>query len=350
MLTAILTHHQVIPRFLEFLIAFGKRERATEAKFGGFCCEMTLDDRPKHAHLLETGHFNQGFQLCYSLSSPEPSQRDARRPWSIRQTAVYHAFNIQTGRTTWIIVKGNDLIKTRITEQTSLLDPELSEALEAPYATFAASLLSHLLICDWSNEEWRWYTTYLESEMENMTSHTKTVDPESYQYTFAELQRSEHLFEKADEALTICTTNISVLGELNSFYTDHIGSASSEEPAIRECKHELGQFSRRVLSMVQDLYLQVARLQSLLRLLSGRKALLLSCLEYRNAQANTRLSQEAHFSAMRMERLTQQMNIVARRTEEETVTMRIITLVATFFLPGTFISASVNFSPEYGPC
>ena len=36
--------------------------------------------------------------------------------------------------------------------------------------------------------------------------------------------------------------------------------------------------------------------------------------------------------------MTYQMHEVATKTEQETVSMRIITLVALFFLPGTFIS------------
>lgn len=44
-----------------------------------------------------------------------------------------------------------------------------------------------------------------------------------------------------------------------------------------------------------------------------------------------------------MENMTRQMHKIAVKTEKETVSMRIITLVTLFFLPGTFVSVSLDF-------
>ncbi|KAI9713240.1 MAG: hypothetical protein M1820_001226 [Bogoriella megaspora] len=342
MLMSVLIYHQVSPWFLEFLMIFGKREKATEAKFGGFRCEIAFGARSKHVSSSRLGQPKSGFRLCYSLSSAEESESNTSRPWSIRQTVVYHSFDSDTGCSTWIVVKGNSLIRTRVVDQGSVSNPDLPEAHKSPAASFAASLFTHLVISDWSGEEWRWYITYLEGEMEKTTDHTKTANPDLYQYTFAELQRCENLLEKVEDALFICRTNVRVLSELNSFYVDQVGLQGTEEPTIHDSEQDIRQFSRRVRYIVEDLRLQVARLESLLRLLTGRKSLLLSSLEYQNAQASNKMAQEAHLSAVRMERLTEQMNLIARRTEQETVTMRIIALVAIFFLPGTFITASAS--------
>ena len=53
---------------------------------------------------------------------------------------------------------------------------------------------------------------------------------------------------------------------------------------------------------------------------------------------NRYLSERADQSASKMESMTQRMEDIAERTEKETISMRIITVVALFFLPGTFVS------------
>ena len=342
MLKAALTYHQVMPSFLGFIMPFGKQDRAVEAKFGGFRYEMDSGIGNQCSPLPQLGRSGQRFQLCYNLGSVEPSNGDLYRPWSIRQTALHHSFDIETGRTTWIIIKGNQLIKTRVLEATSTTARQGIGVLDSPSGAFASSLSLHLLICGWSNEDWRWYINYLEEEVENTTNHAKCLDPDSHEYAFEELQSTQHLEEKTDDAFSILKMNVTVLTELNAFYMNLFDFMDHSEPIIRDCKDDVPRFSRRVLSIVHDMQLSLARLESLLRLLSGRKSLLFSILDYRNAQASKKMAQKNHVSAVRMEKLTQQMSVVAVRTEKETVAMRIITLIATFFLPGTFILASDN--------
>jgi hypothetical protein len=59
--------------------------------------------------------------------------------------------------------------------------------------------------------------------------------------------------------------------------------------------------------------------------------------------ANKYLGEKSRVSAGKMESMTKQMHKIAVKTEKETVSMRIITLVTLFFLPGTFISVSLDF-------
>ena len=95
--------------------------------------------------------------MCYNLKSVEPSEYQPDMPWSIRQTAVYHSLDLETGRAFWVIVKGDELIKERI--QDSLEQARISRQVEGLYSTgnaFATSLTTHMVICDWCNEYWRW--------------------------------------------------------------------------------------------------------------------------------------------------------------------------------------------------
>lgn len=94
--------------------------------------------------------------------------------------------------------------------------------------------------------------------------------------------------------------------------------------------------------MISDLQMQESRLETLLRLLADRKALLYGILDYQNMLANKYLSEKSGVSAVKMENMTRQMHKIAVKTEQETVSMRIITLVTLFFLPGTFISTLMS--------
>lgn len=59
-------------------------------------------------------------------------------------------------------------------------------------------------------------------------------------------------------------------------------------------------------------------------------------------EANKHLAQKTQV-------VTHEMHEIAKKTERETVSMKIITLVTLFFLPGTFISASLPASKS-SPC
>ena len=65
-------------------------------------------------------------------------------------------------------------------------------------------------------------------------------------------------------------------------------------------------------------------------------------LQYRNMEASRMYADKANTTAMRVKLMTEAMHTIAQKTKQETVSMRIITCVTLFFLPGTFISVSLN--------
>lgn len=114
--------------------------------------------------------------MCYNLKSVEPSEHQPHMPWSIRQTAVYHSLDLETRKAFWIIVKGDELIKERIQDsmEPSRI-PKQVEELDSKGNAFATSLATHMVICDWSNEYWRWYIGYLEETLRNKTGISVAV-------------------------------------------------------------------------------------------------------------------------------------------------------------------------------
>ena len=91
--------------------------------------------------------------------------------WSQRQTAVHHQFDVEFGTTLWILTKGNRELKERIQDVTG----QNGRLEDRSYGTVAQCLISslavHLLLCQWSCEEWRWYILWLEEVIEYEVSN-----------------------------------------------------------------------------------------------------------------------------------------------------------------------------------
>ncbi|KAI9773493.1 MAG: hypothetical protein M1839_002075 [Geoglossum umbratile] len=388
MLMLSLTYHQVMPAYLDFLFPLGRQVYQRDFHFSGFQHENHLTACEQGLRIPELGRSGRDLQLCYSLKSVEPSESNPSRPWSIRQTAIYHSFDIETGAATWILTKGNELMKDRVQLATGphrLHPPELT-SFETVAAAITASLATHLIFCSWSGENWRWYINFLEEELQDKTRRvllptgdtptspisekTLTEEPglmtppmlpssqpfppspreNSYRpsgrrgmsdqqdFSFSQLQRVQSIEDKANETLLVLKANISVLTELEDCYRHIFDCDNRPKELAAYCKDDYVRFESRITSIRNDLRMQQSRVETLLHLLDDRKSLLYGILEYRCMEASKELAQKAQQSAKNMEKITQDMHNIARKTKQETVSMRIITLVTLFFLPGTFIS------------
>ncbi|KAI9780709.1 MAG: hypothetical protein M1816_002758 [Peltula sp. TS41687] len=404
MFVLLLTYHQVMPAYLDFIFPFGEQLYPQDFYFSGFRHENRLSQVDRGFSVPELGRSGRGLQICYSLKSVEPLKGEW--PWSIRQTAVYHSFDIVTGRTTWIIVKANGLMKSRITTATRSGQYPGMKSFQSISGAFAASLETHLIICDWAGENWRWYINFLEEEFQSKTRHALLVNvdrapspvpeklaraktalqvkrpsippfarvfslnlskspsttpdraparpapdivldksPGSFDqssFSFTDLQGIQSLEEKANNTLLVLEMNANVLSEMQQEYRAIAESEDWPDELRLGCKGDTSRFKRRVSNVINDLKMQRSRLETLLRLLGQRKSLLYGILDYRNMEASKHLSQKAQQSTDKMEKMTQKMHEIAKKTERETVSMKIITLVTLFFLPGTFISTLMS--------
>lgn len=170
---SLLTYHQVMPAYLDFIFPFGEQLYPQDFYFSGFRHENRLSQADRGLSVPELGRSGRGLQMCYSLKSVEPSKGEW--PWSTRQTAVYHSFDIETGRTTWIMVKGNRLMKSRIMAATPPDHSPGLKSFQSVSGAFAASLQAHLILCDWAGENWRWYINFLEEVFQGKTRHALLV-------------------------------------------------------------------------------------------------------------------------------------------------------------------------------
>ena len=186
MLTLAFTYLQVMPEFLDFLFVFGKQAHAQDLYCSGFRQRTRLTKSEMGLKVPELGWSGQELQVCYSLKSVERSGSQRDWPWSIRHCATHHSFDVENIRSSWIIVKGDQLMERRVQSATSDRGPLDLSSFQSIDKAFAAALATHLILCDWSAENWRWYIKFLEDRLQEMTRGTININADIPQSPAAE--------------------------------------------------------------------------------------------------------------------------------------------------------------------
>lgn len=302
MLMLTFTYHQVMPVFLDFLFPFGRQQYAQGFHFSGFRYHNQLAECDRGLRVPDLGRTGYHLQLCYSLESVEPSRGQRNWPWSIRKIAVYHSFDVGDGRATWIVVKGDQLMKHRMMSATGPGGSPTLSSFQSVRQLFASTLAMHLIVYEWSGENWRWYIDFLEMTFQTATRRTKSVrvdnmlvqstpaiaptppevppGPEKQfdmdgrpDISFSDLQQLQDIEDKANEMLLVLNVNVNVHTELGQYYRNFTYLGDWQHYLGFECRDEIARFERRVDNVKKCLQMQESRLQALLRLLAGRKSL-----------------------------------------------------------------------------
>ncbi|KAL8998394.1 MAG: hypothetical protein Q9169_002522 [Polycauliona sp. 2 TL-2023] len=314
MLTRILTYHQVMPAYLDFIFVFGLSNSARELRFSGFREQLTLSDGA----------------MCYNLKGVACISSENPVQWSIRQAAIHHQFDVEEGKALWIITKGDLEIKDRVKALTGKDGRVKDRAFEDPESSFTSSLAVHLLNCHWSTEEWRWYIQYLEDAIEDETEVAihgrRGHGAASRVYIPSDLQTLQIYQDKINQTIMVLEANNNVLACLRDFYKALIHNASF--PLKEKCEVDVVSFTKQVDEMIQDSSMQISRAKLLVQITSDRKDLVVQHLQNQTTQ--------------RMEELTTSMHYIGVGTQKEAIIMRIITAVTVIYLPGTFTLFSTD--------
>ena len=420
---------QVMPAFIEFMLPFGRKLYDYDFHFSAFRQDVRLDSKAGRGKFNEVNRSGQDYQLCYNLKTVELKD-EQDWPWSFRQAAVSHVFDVDRGSSSWIILKAQPNIRQRMTEVLKTILNADQNAYSGKTTNFAHSLDCHMVLADWCVENWRWYIKYFEERLDqateraildritrsspgtliessqalNMTSQplfprnrtwtgrlgrtltgirrntaqgqiqaptplqhlaqpAATVvyeDPDELPpgmgkpgedteveesknlFKIEELQGAQYLETKANETVLVIKSNIGIIAHLSQFYQD-IGKSRHLDHTFRsDIQDSLCEFIRRLAELQSELENHRDRMQTIVKLVTDRKNLLYSLVEYQNMEANTALAEQAQVSASRMEEMTKDMQNLTRKAALETVLMRVITLVTLFFLPATFVSTLMS--------
>ncbi|KAH7004104.1 hypothetical protein EDB82DRAFT_42617 [Fusarium venenatum] len=153
----LLSFYQIPASFLDFISSFGLTREPTDYQMTGFngfdTIETPEDNRIKIPRLGRSG---QGHGTQYLLRSVEQSTGpEGETTWNIRQMAVHHQYDFDTGKALWLTVKTNSVMQEMIKEAITD-DPSLSQTrTEGLPKSFSATLLTHLIHLQWCDESWR---------------------------------------------------------------------------------------------------------------------------------------------------------------------------------------------------
>ncbi|KAI4184655.1 MAG: hypothetical protein L6R41_004600 [Letrouitia leprolyta] len=356
-----------MPEFLDLLFPLGERTVAQDFYSDCFYQRTFLTNMTRGLTIPERAWSGQSIKLCYSLKSVEPSESQTDWPWSIRHCATHHLFDVVNIRSTWVIIKGNQLMEKRMTSATSGRGPSEFSSYDSIDRAFAASLALHTVMIDWSGENWRWYINFLEEQFENLTKEAIAIDanlpaqvmdmgdlisPISRTNTQVSSQ-IPRLFRNSRRRTDTMQSNIELQPAPAQKYHVNprtgkkmplppgrtIGTVNSVKgPTIQYDTYGQRQFGFQHLQDIQDLEESTNEVVLILKLNLN----LYGLLEFQNTKSNKLLASASQKSTRRMEIVTNKMSEIARKTQTETVSMKIITLVTLFFLPGTFIATLMS--------
>lgn len=157
-----------MPSFLEHLFTFRWREEPhLQASFRS---EDTLESQaPRIEH-------------CFNLVGVEYDSESKTEPFKHRQTAAYYSLDLESGKSTWIIVKANQIVRKRIEQYTGKLETHSQPT--TPSSAFSLAMHSHLLIYEWAIQHWTAYIDFLEEQHSDLKKDaaytpvsTLTADP-----------------------------------------------------------------------------------------------------------------------------------------------------------------------------
>jgi hypothetical protein len=114
-LAEILTYHQVMPAYLDFMLVFGAQSDPKDLRFSGFREHVNLKHTSDELPVPVLGRSGRTYQICYNLKSSQFKRKSDEDitldQWSIRQSAIYHAFDVESGTTLWIVTKGGEAVQ-----------------------------------------------------------------------------------------------------------------------------------------------------------------------------------------------------------------------------------------------
>lgn len=331
--TLILTYVQTMPSFVELIFSFGRQHFAQDFNFLGFFVQ-NLRSRavPDAGRSSETAQLCYNLRSPEKSSSEDEVPWTMRQAavWHSLDLKSGHSTWICVKADK--VIKDRIQKTHQRMQETSKYQP-LNETLEHG---LAAALATHVTLMDWAAEDWRWYVNCLEAKLQHHSRATLAVtaddddsildmmdkppekDPneepkpllkritESFSkkrpmlsvftnpapppsdvelgeiterdqrsrigFSVDTLQEVQEVSDKANEARLILRANARVLTDLKEYYHNMLASKLNGLPS-HEYPRLIGDFEKRVESVVRSFEMEQERIELLLRMAEDRKGL-----------------------------------------------------------------------------
>ncbi|KAF2734141.1 hypothetical protein EJ04DRAFT_603831, partial [Polyplosphaeria fusca] len=309
-LTQVLSFHQVMPAYLNFVFPFGVQIDPKETRFSGFRERTQMISDPLNSLPPQLGRSGQFYELCYNLRGVSLVNDDSDNDWSIRQAAIYHRFDIASGNVVWIVTKGGLDLQQRFKHLTGDMGRPEDKSFGNIGECFRSSLAAHLLYCQWATEDWRWYVLWMENLMDAEVSIGR-VRRDTISISIEDVQ---DCYDRTIEAIMSLQANVMVISSIKRFYAELKDQNGFPSSLTADFDRNVPDFTRRLDSISWEFERQIDRAKVLASIIGDRKDLLLRGEEVERTET------------------------LNKNLEKDAIMMRIITAVTLLYLPATFVS------------
>lgn len=175
MLVRLFSYHQITHHYVELITVFGRQHKARHVQFSSFAGSKTIS-RNVEQSLPRIQRSGNSIQLSFNLKSVA-EVTVPNKEWSVRQAAIYHRFDLDEGKATWVFTQGHTDIRDRVTMMLAEQASDRTQAFSDGADCFKQSLKTCIMLCEWSAERWRQYVQELEDELETEVSfHMSTQE------------------------------------------------------------------------------------------------------------------------------------------------------------------------------
>lgn len=147
----------VFPRFKEYILFFGFKQMELAMGPPQLRWRTMTTDGPDYE-----GRLDVGFECAYELRHVEPNPYYVKKPWRLRQTAIYHRYKSDGRSSTWVVVSASS-------ETESSIDRYMKSVGDL---TALCPFEIHLLIVAGALSNWRPYSVHLTEEILELVSQS----------------------------------------------------------------------------------------------------------------------------------------------------------------------------------
>ncbi|KAF1358404.1 hypothetical protein EJ07DRAFT_156999 [Lizonia empirigonia] len=330
----------VFPRFNEYVIGFGSKTSEVEVgppplKFRPICTSHDKLYRGFGKFLLAQGGRLPltAAECAYILRYIERTNRPGgKRPWSLRQFAVYHRFKSapRSRCSTWILVGASARTEKRLDQYTRSVD-DLIEI---------NPIELHVIFLDTVIASWRPYLSYLTqmvSEQSGIASGV-SICAENNEDNFVSITVDDHQQLKQIEDyvadLILCLDSTSdTLTTLNGMYEHYCENhhSSNRLDRVQHPSAHTDAIAVALAEQAREISYTRRKAESLLSKVQNTRTLISSLLE---RQSGHNIDQQI----AALQQLERQGQDIAEKNSRDSSSMRVLTIITMVYLPCTIVS------------
>ncbi|KAF3942110.1 hypothetical protein ABW19_dt0205172 [Dactylella cylindrospora] len=275
-----------------------------------------------------------GFELMYNLRYFELHGRREARPWSLRQTAIYHRYDSKSMRSIILTLQCSPSIRSRIED---LFVPK------SGIQTLSKEdvMLLHVCVLMAMESTWRAYINYLESELRTLDDKALGSEAEADRAAgcsvgFVDSQDLQFLRQQLLKASEILDSTARIAKDLGKFSKLIFEDPTDETACI--FSQTLDQYQSRLQNYQRGI-------ATLLDVFSGVGQIISQALQYRNDKAIIRTNSAMHENGESLKEITiaakeesEALAALTSKTYKDSRMVKILTIVAVIYVPASLVA------------